>query len=138
MSESDELNQASELCPLKIGREQLAAVSKIRGTVEAAVDQVENPKARVAFFWDNGILMRRWKSGTYNDEASWNTSFQIVLPSGYRDQVLKFAHETVLAGHLGITKTFKRVSKYFFLAEYEIQCFKVLLVLSYMSGGREG
>ncbi len=82
--------------------------------------------------------MRRWKSGTYNDEASWNTSFQIVLPSGYRDQVLKFAHETVLAGHLGITKTFKRVSKYFFLAEYEIQCFKVLLVLSYMSGGREG
>ncbi len=142
ISESDELNQASELCPLKIGREQLAAVQKsdqsLRNCVEAAVDQVENPKTRVAFFWDNGILMRRWKSGTSNDEASWNTSFQIVLPSGYQDQVLKFTHKNVLAGHLGIIKTFKRVSKYFFLAEYEIQFFKVLSVLSCMSGGREG
>ncbi len=58
ISESDELNQASELCPLKIGREQLAAVQKsdqsLRNCVEAAVDQVENPKARVAFF---GIMV---------------------------------------------------------------------------------
>ncbi len=34
ISESDELNQTSELCPLKVGREQLAAVQKIRSEFE--------------------------------------------------------------------------------------------------------
>lgn len=86
-SPESEFNQTSELGPLRVGREQLAAAQKsdqsLRNCVDAAVDLVEKPEARVVFFWDDGILMHRWKSSSSSDEASWNTLFQIVLPSGY-------------------------------------------------------
>lgn len=51
--ESDELNQTRELCPLRVGREQLAAAQKsdqsLRDCVDAAVDLIEMLKASVAF-----------------------------------------------------------------------------------------
>ena len=37
---------------------------------------------------------------------------QIVLPQGYREDVLRLAHETPLAGHLGIRKT--KVMRHFY------------------------
>ncbi len=51
---------------------------------------------------------------SYSDAADWQVRYQIVLPTGYRLQVLKLAHELPLSGHLGVTKTFHRVSKYYF------------------------
>ncbi len=52
--------------------------------------------------------MRRWKK---ND-----TFYQIVIPSAYRAQIFKFAHDHVLPSHLGIRKTYERVLRYFFCA----------------------
>ncbi len=66
----------------------------------------------VNYFWDEGILMRKWRSRT--DEHGWYETCQIVLPTSYRLIVLKLAHENVHAGHLGVNKTFHRLSKYFF------------------------
>ncbi len=57
--------------------------------------------------------MRKWKP-SHSDAADWQVRYQIVLPTGYRLQVLKLAHELPLSGHLGVTKTFHRVSKYYF------------------------
>ncbi len=57
--------------------------------------------------------MRKWKP-SHSDVADWQVRYQIVLPTGYRLQVLKLDHEHPLSGHLGVTKTFHRVSEYYF------------------------
>lgn len=67
---------------------------------------------RVNYFWDEGVLMQRWRSRT--DEQGLYETSQTVLPASYRLIVLKLAHENVLAGHLRVNKTFHRLSKYFF------------------------
>ena len=41
-------------------------------------------------------------------------SLQLVVPYGYREKVLKLAHESLLAGHLGIRKTLDRVVSEFY------------------------
>ncbi len=56
--------------------------------------------------------MRRWKP--QQEDLDWQEVRQIVLPAGYRQQVLKLAHENALTGHVGITKTYQRVTRYFF------------------------
>ncbi len=54
MSESDELNQASELCPLKIGREQLAAVQKSEELLRPQLIRSKILKLGLLFF---GIMV---------------------------------------------------------------------------------
>ncbi len=58
--------------------------------------------------------MRRWRP---NARSSLNEVHQIVLPQQYREPILRVAHEHALSGHLGVTKTFKRVSRYFYWPE---------------------
>lgn len=57
--------------------------------------------------------MRKWLSQKAK-EADLSPEYQIVLPFGYRAAVLKLAHDHPLSGHLGSTKTFMRVAKYFY------------------------
>ncbi len=101
--------------PLEVGREQLAAAQKLDPSlikcIEAAVSLSQEANAKVTYFWENLVLMRKWRDGVHADSQE---LFQIVLPVGYREQVLKLAHEHVLSGHLGVTKTFRRVSRYFY------------------------
>lgn len=58
----------------------------------------------------DGILKRKWRPRTSSDE--WDVS-QIVIPVGYRPQILSVAHDG-LAGHLGINKTYSRILRHFF------------------------
>ena len=39
---------------------------------------------------------------------------QLVIPESYREKVLRLAHETLMSGHLGITKTMYKVLTEFF------------------------
>ncbi|KAI2644687.1 Transposon Tf2-9 polyprotein [Labeo rohita] len=102
--------------PLKVGREHLAAAQKadpsLARCVMAAECATHAPGSGVVYFWEKGLLMRKWKP--QREELGWQEVQQIVLPSGYRHQVLKLAHENVLSGHVGITKTYNRIVKYFF------------------------
>ncbi len=115
VSEHDPLLAAE--FPSMVGREHLAAAQKSDPTLEKcvrlAVDSDKLSAARVGYFWDEGVLMRKWepKSSERND---WLTIYQVVLPASYRSQVLILAHENVLAGHLGVNKTFQRITKHFF------------------------
>ncbi|CAG5123441.1 unnamed protein product [Candidula unifasciata] len=59
------------------------------------------------FFIKNGILMR------YFERAN-NSYKQLVVPLIYRVEVLKTAHDTPFAGHLGIGKTQRRVLSQFY------------------------
>ncbi len=56
--------------------------------------------------------MRKWKP--QQEELGWQEVQQIVLPSSYQQKVLKLAHENFLSGHVGITKTYYSISRYFF------------------------
>lgn len=47
-------------------------------------------------------------------DSDCNAVYQIVIPSEYRQYILYLAHEHVLSGHLGVTKTYHRILRHFF------------------------
>ena len=60
-------------------------------------------------FMDNGLLYRKWI-----DTESRNQLIQLVIPSVYRNSILKEMHDSVTAGHLGISKVYSKIlHKYF-------------------------
>lgn len=67
----------------------------------------------MAYFLDDGLLMRRWTSGV-SEEMDWSETYQVVVPTSYRSQVLALAHDHPWSGHMGITKTYERVLRHFF------------------------
>lgn len=67
----------------------------------------------VAYYWEDGILVCKCAPSA-DDYSGWNTSYQIVVPSVYRVQIVSLAHDNVLSYHLGITKTYYRILKHFF------------------------
>jgi len=53
--------------------------------------------------------MRKWRPATAPCGDEWQVSHQIVVPTCYRNDVLHLAHDSPLAGHLGVNKTYQRV-----------------------------
>ncbi len=85
----------------------------LRKCFNSAVSQEVAKEEKVAYFIDDGLLMRKWCSSNAA-EGDWSSVFQIVIPVVYRTQVLQQAHDHQLAGHLGITKTYDRILRHFF------------------------
>lgn len=61
----------------------------------------------------NGVLMHKWAPLADEDNGS-NTMHQIVVPVGCRAQILSLAHNSVVGGHLGISKTYYCILRHFF------------------------
>lgn len=100
--------------PLTVSREQLIKAQREDATLTEGIKAADlGPRSLsgVMYFWDDGLLMRRWKPDIKDENCQ--EVRQIVLPVGYRTDVLKLAHEHVTSGHLGVTKTFYRISRYF-------------------------
>lgn len=57
--------------------------------------------------------MCKWKSHV-DARGDWNAVYQIVIPTGLRQNVLSLAHDHQWSGHLGITKTYDRILRHFF------------------------
>ncbi|KAL1252650.1 hypothetical protein QQF64_017343 [Cirrhinus molitorella] len=93
---------------LKVGKEDLAAAQKtdpsLSFCLDAAVSLEKAAGGPVTYYWDDGVLMRRWRPPVNGDVLAVH---QLVLPSAYHTQILKLVHEHPLSGHLGITKTYK-------------------------------
>lgn len=103
----------------KISRSKLVEDQKNDSTLVSLFDKVSTePKASGVstnnshFFLKNGILMRRWQPS--DPDLTWQECEQIVVPSTYREDILKMAHEDPLAGHFGINKTKQRILRQFF------------------------
>ena len=67
-----------------------------------------------SIYWyeeQNGILYRKFKSPMVNYGKEMK---QLVLPSQLRKYVMSIAHESILAGHMGIRKTLNRILGYFY------------------------
>ena len=76
----------------------------------SSVVAAEENRRPVVFFQGNGVLMRRWSP----DSSEINVVHQVVVPKDYRPHVLSLAHDSSLAGHLGVKKTYHRVLRNFF------------------------
>lgn len=63
-----------------------------------------------SFTYYKGILYREYSSVRKNKEKTQ----QVVVPSKYRAQVMKLAHETMFGGHQGVSKTTERVMSSFY------------------------
>ncbi len=101
---------------LSIDRVTLASAQKHDGSLarcRAAVvkkdDVFEKP---VAYFYDDGLLMRKRTPATSECEA--DAVYQIVVPTQFRSHVLMLAHDHSFSGHLGIIKTYYRILRHFF------------------------
>ncbi len=103
------------LLPSSISRDELiVAQGKDAGltTLFAAVQPNDDIESAVSgYFMKDGVLVRKWTP--CSDRALGEPIFQIVIPDGLRDLVLKTAHGDV-AGHLGVKKTYNNVMRYFF------------------------
>ena len=44
------------------------------------------------------------------------TFSQLIVPSKFRHMVMKLAHESIMSGHLAISRTISRILSEFFLA----------------------
>ena len=76
----------------------------IRGRVESGNITVSRGlnRGETKFVRKKGLLYRQFTKGN-------KVTLQLVIPEGFREKVLRLAHETLMSGHLGIKKTLDRV-----------------------------
>lgn len=65
-------------------------------------------------FFRKGLLLRRSRPLTAPVSDGWRVDTQLVVPEGRREQLVDLAHNSHMAGHLGITKTYEKLKKHFF------------------------
>ena len=84
-------------------------LDSIRGRVESGSITVSRGlnRGETKFVRKKGLLYRQFTKGN-------KVTLQLVIPVGFREKILRLAHETLLAEHLGIKKTLDRVVSEFF------------------------
>ena len=84
-------------------------LDSFRGRVESGSITVSRGlnRGETKFVQKKGLLYRQFTKGN-------KITLQLVIPVGFREKVLRLAHKTLLAGHLGIKKTLDRVVSEFF------------------------
>ena len=84
-------------------------MDSIRGRVESGNITVSRGlnRGETKFVRKKGLLYRQFTKGN-------KVTLQLVVPEGFREKVLRLAHETLLTEHLGIKKTLDRVASEFF------------------------
>ena len=70
----------------------------------------EGRSAASGYLLQDKLLVRKWLP--HGDSFVDNPVFQVVVPSKFRGEVLKTAHDQ--SGHLGVRKTYKYLLRYFF------------------------
>ena len=106
---SDEMKfSKSELIKAQNEDEEVSSLAKQSISEEEAL---LNP---VCFYVKSGVLMRKWRPLDVPIDEEWKTHHQIVTPHIYRQEILRLAHDNAMSGHLGVTKTYQRILKYFF------------------------
>ncbi|XP_069976068.1 uncharacterized protein [Penaeus vannamei] len=116
--ESDNGEVADELSTCSVERKNLIDQQKVdaelRKIAESALIDTEISDVPTGYYKKDGILMRKWRPSHVSAGDDWLTVHQIVIPRSYRRQILSLAHDSPMAGHLGINKTCNRIQKYFY------------------------
>ena len=74
----------------------------------------EAAKVPTYFYERSGVLMRKWRPSRAPSEEEWQVTHQIVMPKCFRKDVLYLAHNSPLAGYLGVNKTYRKVLTHFY------------------------
>ena len=115
--ESSKEDEEDELT-LTLSRQELikeqSSDPAIQQLFQHALDEQEISTVPRCYFLKHGVLMRKWRSPTVPASEEWNVVYQIVIPQKYHKTVLRFAHETPMAGHLGVNKTHRRILNHFY------------------------
>ncbi|XP_062603479.1 uncharacterized protein LOC134265246 [Saccostrea cucullata] len=103
---------SEDLDPLKIrnAQEQDVSLRKVREYVENHVTQMKK-NGKVSWFKKNELMFRQYTTRTGGQDRVYT---QLVVHAKFRDQVMKLAHDSLLAGHLGTQRTLARVTSEFF------------------------
>ncbi|XP_040209167.1 uncharacterized protein LOC120940401 [Rana temporaria] len=80
--------------------------------LRSSADRPPAENCKQKLYWEKGKLYREGLPAEGNESDT--RSRQLVVPSQFRGQLLKVAHEIPLAGHLGITKTRGRLMHNFY------------------------
>jgi hypothetical protein len=74
----------------------------------------EAAKVGECFYIKDRILMRKWRPPDAPPDEVWHVVHQIGVPVRYRTDVMSLAHDTPMAGHLGVDKTCARILSHFY------------------------
>uniref|UniRef100_A0AAQ4QC33 Gypsy retrotransposon integrase-like protein 1 n=1 Tax=Gasterosteus aculeatus aculeatus TaxID=481459 RepID=A0AAQ4QC33_GASAC len=100
--------------PLSVSHSELARELRADGTLKElfqSVLRVDEVKDRAhGYFVQNEVLVRKWVP--HCESFVGDPVYQIVVPSKFRDLVLRVAHDE--SGHMGVGKTYDRVLRHFF------------------------
>ncbi len=86
-------------------------VEKLR---QGAMSEAEICDVPEGFYIKDDVLMRKWRNPRSPASDDWAVVHQLVLPSDFRPEVLRLAHEAPMAGHVGIRKTQSRIMAHFY------------------------
>ena len=78
----------------------------------------EADKVAECFYIQDGILMRKWRPPDAPPDEVWQVVHQIVVPVAYRGDIMSLAHDTPMAGHLGVNKTYNRILSHFYWPKF--------------------
>ena len=87
---------------------------KVAQLAQYAVSEDEASKHGQCFYWKSGVLMRKWRPRDVPADEEWTVAHQIVMPKKYRGEILSLAHESAMAGHLGVNKTYAKILNHFY------------------------
>ena len=90
------------------------ADSELMPMIASAVSESEAVGVAVCYYLRSGLLMRKWRPPNVPANDVWKVVHQIIVPKSYRNHIVCIAHESPLAGHMGIRKTVARVMQHFF------------------------
>lgn len=85
------------------------SLKNVRENVENNLSQVKK-NGKVSWFKKNDLMFRQYSTHVGDREKSYS---QLVVPDKFRNQVMKLAHDSLLAGHLGTQRTLARVTSEF-------------------------
>ncbi|XP_072046476.1 uncharacterized protein [Amphiura filiformis] len=80
---------------------------------QRALTPQEAEQSPVCFYKQNEVLMRKWRPPDAQMDEEWRVVHQIVIPKVYRNDIISIAHDTPMAGHLGVKKTYDRILQHF-------------------------
>ena len=103
---------------LSLSRKQLIAeqthdadLAHLRDKALSASDIQHVP---TGYYFQDEILMRKWRPPDIAANEDWATFHQIVVPTSYRKHLLSLAHDLPLGGHFGVNKTQQKILKQFY------------------------
>ena len=87
--------------------------SELKDLSERALTLQEAEEVPVCFYYQNGVLMRKWRPPDALANNGWQVGHQIVVPKVYHREVISIDHDSPVAGHLGVRKTHDSILKHF-------------------------